>query len=282
MAWTHYTLKFRLLSPMHIGYRKVGNLMQTRWYVPGKNLWAALTARLTRDAGKGDYIGVGKMVQNNFRFGYLWPSLGGNEPYFPWDHYDFDYRLLDSYASTALDYSAYSALEGSLHETEFIAPIARTEKAFDKPVFLLADLWVKADLPNEVDWKREMDNLQLGGERAYGWGRVSCYSDWNDVQDGSGITIAGHGWEDRNGKIILTLNENEKIDAHVLSSGSDADLCLTGPVEPLVGREWGTFAGQCTPFKGVGFVPGCILNKKTEFEIKDYGRWSFLEKASSE
>ena len=48
MAWQKYDLAFQLLAPLHIGYRKVGNLMQSRGYVPGKNLWAALTARLTR------------------------------------------------------------------------------------------------------------------------------------------------------------------------------------------------------------------------------------------
>jgi hypothetical protein len=282
MDWTHYALKFRLLSPMHIGYRKVGNLMQTRQYVPGKNLWAALTARLTRDHHDGSqgkcYQSIGGLVQQHFLFGYLWPSLDGIEPYFPWKHDDFDYQFLDSYSSAALDYSSNSALEGSLHETEYIAPMARTEK----PVYLLGDLWVKASLPKElVDWKREMDNLQLGGERAYGWGRLSCFSDWNNVQHGSGRTIAGHEWVEKSGRIVLTLDDNDKIIAHALASGPDAVANLTGTVEPLVGREWGEFAGQCTPFTGVGFAPGCIVNKKTEFEIKNYGRWNFLEKLTS-
>ena len=272
MAWTHYALKFRLQSPMHVGHRKVGNLMQTRSYVPGKNLWAALTARLTRDAGKRDYIGVGNNVQDNFRFGYLWPSLDGNKPYFPWDHDDFAYLFLDSYASTALDYTANAAHEGRLHETEFIAPGARTEK----PVYLLGDLWVKASLPEDViDWKREMDYLQLGGERAYGWGRLAYSSDWNSVQRERGRTIAGHEWKEKNGEIVLTLNKNDRITAHTLASGPGAVAGLTGPVEPLVGREWGKFAGQCTPFAGVYFSPGSRVDKETRFQIKNNGRWSF-------
>lgn len=247
MAWTHYTLKFRLQSPMHIGYRKVGNLMQTRRYVPGKNLWAALTARLTRDHHDGSqgkcYRTIGDLVQQNFRFSYLWPSLDGIEPYFPWEYDDFDFQLLDSYASTVLDYTANSALEGSLHETEYIAPMTRTEK----PVYLLGDLWVNANIPKSlVYWKEEMDNLQLGGESAYGWGRVSCYSDWSDDSHERGITTTGHhSWVERNGKIVVTLSENDTIVAHALSPGLDADSSLSGPVEPLVGREWGNFAGQC-------------------------------------
>ena len=53
MAWTHYRLKFRLISPLFVGFRRSGNLWETRRYVPGKVLWAALTARLTRDRGLG-------------------------------------------------------------------------------------------------------------------------------------------------------------------------------------------------------------------------------------
>lgn len=277
MAWTHYALKFRLLSPMHIGYRKVGNLMQTRPYVPGKNLWAALTARLTRDHHDGRqsecYRIIGGLVQQHFRFGYLWPSLNGIEPYFPWKYDDFDYQVLDSYASTALDYTANAAHEGSLHETEYIAPRARTEM----PVYLLGDLWVKASLPKElIYWKREMDKLQLGGERAYGWGHLAYCSDWKNVQLERGRTIADHEWKEKNGKIVLTLNENDKITAHALASGPGAVGSLTGPIEPLVGREWKEFAGQCVRFADVYFSPGCkVVDEKTNFEIKDNGRWSF-------
>lgn len=118
MAWVHYSLCFRLLSPLHVGHRRVGNLMQTKPYVPGKLLWAALTARLTRDRdpsrtpqGK-DYQDIGDKIKGNFRFGYLWPSLDQDRPCFPWEHDDFDYVFLGSYVSTALDYGREAADEG--------------------------------------------------------------------------------------------------------------------------------------------------------------------------
>ena len=138
MTWAHYRLTFRLLSPLHVGYRRTGNLMQTRPYVPGRLLWAALTARLTRGAGQGDdpeaYQRLGHAVQEHFRFGYLWPGLGEKDadkkiyvppkrPYFPWEHKeDFDYLLLGSVMSTALDPHQTTAHEGSLHEVEYLAP----------------------------------------------------------------------------------------------------------------------------------------------------------------
>ncbi|WP_322797546.1 RAMP superfamily CRISPR-associated protein, partial [Thermoflexus sp.] len=207
MAWVHYVLRFRLLSPLHIGDRKMGNLMQTRPYVTGRVLWAALTARLTRDLGRGTrargYQGIGAKIKKNFRFGYLWPSLDGETPYFPWDHDDFEYLLLGSYVSTAIDYDRQAAQEGSLHEVEFIAPVARD----GRPVYLIGDLWVRVDDP----WVRDvlspelqrlwevLNRLQLGGERTYGWGRV-CLSDPKLLRGGSENTaIGGNKWTEQNG-----------------------------------------------------------------------------------
>jgi hypothetical protein len=44
-----YHLVLRLRSPLHIGWNKTGNVQRTRSYVTGRNLWGALTMRLTRD-----------------------------------------------------------------------------------------------------------------------------------------------------------------------------------------------------------------------------------------
>ncbi|MDM7935763.1 MAG: hypothetical protein QUS08_10295 [Methanothrix sp.] len=286
MAWTHYPLKFRLQSPMHIGYRKVGNLMQTRQYVPGKNLWAALTARIARDHLDGSdansYKKIGEHAKNKFRFSYLWPSLDGEKPYFHWAHEDFDYLLLDSCASTALDHSAHSAEEGSLHETEFISPVTRDERK----VYLLGDLWVKDGLPVEMTrWQAAMENLQLGGERTYGWGRLElCSDDWKENSSGSGMTAAGHPWWEYGGKIFLELDEGKKITSHALASppgGPEGTDCLlanakagcrdvVGPVEPLVGWEWGSPARVC--YRGVYFMPGGKVIKRARFKIDCFGR----------
>lgn len=303
MVWTNYHLKFRLQSPMHIGYRKVGNLMQTRKYVPGKNLWAALTARLTRDFSDAKwnlgYKRVGECVAAQFRFGYLWPSIDETTPCYFWkkderDYFDFDYLFLDSYASAALDYSAYSTEEGSLHETEFIAPVART----GKPVFLLGDLWAKDGKIDSAAWQKSMEYLQLGGERTYGWGRLALRSNWMDCSSGSGETSAGHLWGEERDEVVISLSENERITAHALAAfneahavGSHYSKCcgntayhvntdargvtndVVGPVEPIVGREWSSFAGQNVCFGGIYFMPGGKLNRCGKFAIDSFGRW---------
>jgi hypothetical protein len=85
MTWTAYHVTLRLLAPMHIGWRKLGNLQQTRPYVTGRNLWGALTARLTRELGSNKYEFVGKQVDDCMRFTYFYPSVSKDnvEPW-PW------------------------------------------------------------------------------------------------------------------------------------------------------------------------------------------------------
>jgi len=263
---------------MHIGYRKIGNLMQTRSYVPGKNLWAALTARLTRDFpnsvwNKG-YKYVGKAVQEQILFSYFWPSIDGKIPSYFWDQRNFDYLFLDSYVSTALDYSAYSHENGSLHEIEFLAPVARNEQ----PVYLLGDLWANEGQIDEGDWKISMEHLQIGGERTYGWGRLTLCPGWKGNDSGCGKTSTGHEWREKDDKIILRLNSYEKIAAHVLAFGKGATEDVLGPLEPIVGREWRNYAGQYVSYEDIYFVPGSEVKRALKFMIDDYGRWKFFEK----
>jgi hypothetical protein len=279
MDWTHYILKFRLLAPMHIGYRKVGNLMQTRKYVPGKNLWAALTARVTRDYHDGrkshEYKDIGDCAERQFRFGYLWPSFDGKNPCYFWDHkQNFDYLFLDSCTSAALDYSAFSTKEGSLHETEFVAPVTRK----NEPVYLIGDLWAKKGKINADDWQISMEDLQLGGERSYGWGRLALCSKWIGNNSGHGKTATGYEWREDGGEIIMRLKRNDKITAHAGSFRESTAKDIVGPVEPLVGREWKEHPGQAICFAGVFFVPGCEVKKDNDFKLDTLGRWMPYEK----
>lgn len=267
MAWTHYRLKFRLLSPLHVGYRRVGNLMQTRRYVPGKLLWAALTARLTRDHHDGsqgsEYRRIGDLVQEHFRFGYLWPSLNGEPPYFPWEHGDFDYLFLDSYASTALDYDRSAALEGQLRETEFLAPRTRTDRA----VCLTGDLWVQEDdLPTDlVGWKRALQHVQLGGERGYGWGRVTL--------------ATALSRPDERAEPTFSLRAEQRTTAHALAVDTDCARAVThvrGAVEPLLGWERdNTASGRTWRLSTalIVYTPGATAVKDLCVAVGPFGIW---------
>jgi len=273
MAWEHYRLLFRLRSPLHVGYRKVGNLMQTRPYVPGKVLWAALTARLTRDCHDGsqgsEYRRIGRLVQEHFRFGYLWPSLDGKAPYFPWAHDDFDYFLLDSYASTALDYGRGGALDGSLHEVEFIMSDTRPADSNDEshPVYLMGVLFVQAG--TAVPWREAVARLQLGGERGYGWGWVEQARSPAPAGD-----LLGYGLGLSGAEPTVTVPAEKPLLAHTVIQGVEAQ----GEIEPLVGREWGDGdegqgAGQRVVFTSLCYAPGTLVSQETTFRIGPYGIW---------
>ena len=236
MGWQKYTLCFRLLSPMHIGWRKVGNLMQTRGYVPGKVLWAALTARLTRDSGNGAnascYIQTGEAVRKAFKFAYLYPALPEDPakevksnddlvPCYPWIDRLFDYRFLDSYAGTTLNYDLQTAAEGELREVEFIRPVARAlfGEETPRPVYLAGCLYLRDEVDESLSgWREALCRLQLGGERGYGWGRVSLEY------------LANQGVPE---EPIQKVEKGKYALAHVKAGGTK--MAIHGHVEPLTG-----------------------------------------------
>jgi len=259
MSWQKYDLVFQLLAPMHIGWRKTSNLQQTRGYVTGKVLWAALTARLTREAGKGAdgnaYNEIGGLVQDKFRFTYLYPATqndDGYKLYYPWQD-DFDYLFLDSYSSTALNYINKSAADGLLHETEFIAPHTRT----GQQVYLSGSLYVKDDLPASLDqWQSVLNRLQFGGERGYGWGRVQLVSELRGMPaEPVGLPV--------NGRILAHLQ-------------ADSTPAAKGLIEPLLGWERNS-GNNDTVWKlskaVISYAPGAKVDDQDSFQITDYGLW---------
>lgn len=281
MSWQTYPLAFRLLGPLHVGYRKVGNLQQTRGYVTSKMLWAALTARLTRDALPGaagaDYVRIGAKIDDQIRFSYLYAALDAAGPVFhPWqDEATFAYRYLDSYASTALDYDRQSAAEGLLHEVEFIRARARPLADENPPqVYLLGQLYVQEELDTElVGWKEALARLQMGGERGYGWGRLDLRSNLSAPQE-TGLPTPQ-----------VRLGKGEALVAHALAvsaAGRPAVSAVQGPVEPLVGWERDNRAGRAAdkPWRIsqalICYAPGSVVTADATFAIGPYGIWHAL------
>ena len=289
MSWQKYTLVFRLLSPMHIGWRKVSNLQQTRGYLPGKNLWAALTARLTRDYDDGSdgkrYQEIGKQVQKHFRFTYLYPTLkndNGDKTYYPWCD-NFDYLFLDSYASTALNYRNKSAQDAMLHETEYIRPHTRPlnnkesqpfscrlkvpfgtphtrplNNKESQPVYLKGHLYVQNEAIEKCDilkrWQEALADLQVGGERGYGWGRIQRQN-----RPLKGKPISG----DPIGELV-----DGKITAHLIADNTSN---IQGAVEPVLGwerKQNGNGSQKWQLSKAViAFPPGTAVPDDSKFKI---------------
>lgn len=279
MAFKKHALCFRLLAPLHIGGRQAGNLRQTRGYVPGKVLWAGLTARLTRDSGNGarggEYLETGKAVNKHFRFSYLYPAIPLDpskavvspddlETFYPWEsHRHFDYRFLDCHAGTALDYSRRTAAEGQLREVEFIRPWTRPLNGEDgpSPVYLKGDLYVQDDLDASLaQWPVALARIQMGGERGYGWGRVRL------------------AWAPKEGPSedpVVRVSEDAPILAHVRVDAAPVDV--SGAVEPLVGWARDNRVNRSTRWRlskaVICYAPGAIVQSTRLFRIGENGLW---------
>lgn len=276
MTWTAYKIAFRLLSPMHIGWRKLGNLQQTRSYVTGRNLWGAITARLTREQGSNEYKAISNLVDRELTFTYFYPSVSPDPEkvsLWPWDTDEFSWAFLGSYASTALENSR-NAEEGSLHETEFIAPYARNtiQNSEPLPVYLVGYIFARDD--SKLAWREALSKLQIGGERSYGWGRVSlegikpeatkCFDDYH--YDGTG----NHP--------LIVVPSSKKLLAH-----TNADVKSHGSIEPFIGRETrdsGRF-GKHLAEPNICWAPGSTIFEEKTFQIMPRGLWREVKAYSS-
>lgn len=275
MRWIHYSIVFNVVSPLHIGWRKTGNLQQTRRYVTGKVIWAALTARMTRDLDKGEdktgYQEMGEKINEYFRFGYFYPALQKNEiqsdkdveEKYPWCFERFDYLFLDSFASTALDHGTRTSEKGTLHEVEFISPRTRNGES----VFLKGDIWVQDHLPEELkSWHNSLEHLRLGGERGYGWGQVRlAFKNGQNEKN----------FRETNEEIFIKITEKNRILAHLDARNITGEI--TGAIEPLVGweRTFKKDVWRLTKDVTLAFVPGSVVNCDAEFLVGSYGIWRY-------
>ncbi len=266
MTWIANRVTFRLLSPMHIGWRKLGNLQQTRPYVTGRSFWGALTARLTREYGSKDYKGIGEKVDEQLAFTYFYPSTSKDPDaveLWPWgDNWDkFAWAFLGSYASTALE-NGRSAEAGSLHETEFIAPYTRNEE----PVYLVGYIFEREDC--QLDWQSALNKLQLGGERSYGWGRVGLEKPCDKVEDNK---CFDYELDCKGDHPKIKVPKDRELWAHTDAESVDG----AGTIEPFLGRETKDSSGFGKSFSDhkICWVPGSKVSKEETFQILEKGIW---------
>ncbi|MEW5705812.1 MAG: RAMP superfamily CRISPR-associated protein [Actinomycetota bacterium] len=293
MSWDAYKLTFRMQSPLHSGYAKVGNIQQTRLYVTGRMLWGALTSQITRLKDSTNYVQVGKDVQNYLRTSYFFPCLDreGNRPILPQvQNHQSGYSvdcvylkaskverwLATSYASTAINKDTLAAEEGSLHEVELISHHFLNNvnengisiNAGDL-VYLTGVFFVSKDAPDDLknSWKKIIKSFQVGGERGYGFGRLSLLDEHHPTKKlfGYGLNLSG------NDPCVL-VSENNPVLAHTVA---EDDLKMEGILEPFLGRETsedGQFGKRLSEVKPC-WAPGAVTRKSTSFFIKEKGIW---------
>jgi hypothetical protein len=232
-------------------------------------LWGALTARLTRDLGSSDYVGVGRAVNNHlaFSYGYLCVQLDGSQTLLPrYTTAGFQFTVngqllterqaqrlcVISYASTALNYRSNAAEEGSLHEVEFISPralCAQSGMCVGAPLSLTAYIAASemaATTPEVQGWEAALTKLQVGGERTYGFGQLSLVSGISGsaptVNDlwGNQVQLGGTRPE-------VVIDADGSLLAHVDVSQLGSSDVEHGSVEPLLGRDTTGVNGRRPP-----------------------------------
>lgn len=290
MTWHCFQLIYELHSPLHIGHHRVGNLQRTRYYLPARNLWGSITERLTRSGfgmevigvPKDDYSAVGRWVSQHFAFSY-WFLLDGNIWLFPqysensnqlkFGHLsisEFERRYLTSHVTTALDPATTSAANQSLHEVECIVPHSSESTRNKFCGWVLLDDIAFDLLGDEKKWRIWLEDLTIGGERRYGFGRLRMSSEngWKLVNSLHDFPIETHHQE----RPRVEIPADKFIPAHALVQ----EIRARGAIEPLIGRETSNdsqqFGKTLTPAV-LCWAPGSIILEMTIFEITSSGWW---------
>ena len=262
--WREIAVSFKLKSPLHIGYIpfKGSVISPTRYYVPGRNLWGAMTKRITEQLCKNttadDYKKIGTVVKDNFRFSYFYVYDGINI-YFPRyteqglkygniSRSEFEHRFIGSQISTAID-STGTAKNESLHEIEFINNKFKDTIGNMKDVRIMGCVWIKenAEIGDKkviisdkaeilIDGFNVIGELILGGESKYGFGHV-LFDSTNVMK----FPITSCKTEE----CKITINDNFMI-AHLecnkrLDCGKTKDdkvIKFKGDIELLTGRGY--------------------------------------------
>ena len=273
--YTPYKVVLKLLSPLHIGERKIGNLMQTRDYVPGRLIISALTATIAKKiAGESvddDLIkNIGSKLRELLAVEYFWPTANDlNEN--PWEieQEEFDYLFKFSYASQAIDFSKNSTEQDTLHEVEYIGPHTRD----GDQVYLIGTIWILDShnkleqndvkliikgFQKEFSLKNLLDAVQIGGERNYGWGKVKVEKLEKNINSKN---------ENCNGRPCVEFKPKSILRAHILAD-EQSQKVIDGPIEPFVSRVWRNHPGAEPKYSHIYFVPRSRLKQKAKFEIQ--------------
>ena len=297
--WKKFDVIFKLKTHLHIGYMpfKGSVVSSTRYYVPGRNLWGAVTKRITEflhtRPSADDYKKIGKEVMQNFRFSYFY-LYDRKTIYLP--HYtdegikfgeitkaEFEHRFIGSIISTAIDSKSRTAKDETLHEIEFINNKFKDGNGNIKAVKIAGCIWVKENAKIEdkkiiinnngilIDNFNIIQELILGGESKYGFGHVLLESIKKKE-------FCNKNSEEASEKIItIEIKSNKPIPAHLKYT---KDIKFKGDVELLTGRGYydpktleNNNASDNKPGKEISkieyyFSPGIVLQKDKDIKCR--------------
>ena len=272
--WKKIDVIFKLKAPLHIGYIpfKGSVVSPTRYYIPGRNFWGAVTKRITEakytKPSPKNYRETGKCVMENFRFSYFY-IYHDKDLYMP--HYEkeglkfgeitkeeFEHKFIASIISTAIDSKTKTAKDESLHEIEFINNEFKDEKGNTKTVKISGCIYIKnngntgeriavEDKGIVIEGFNIIQELILGGESKYGFGHVLLDS----------INLEDSKDEEESNELIVKLKSNKPIPAHLEYA---KNLVFKGDVELLTGRGYYDPKGSKNK-NGSDTKPGVVISK---------------------
>jgi len=297
--WKRIDVIFTLKSPLHIGYLpfKGSVISPTRYYVPGRNFWGAVTKILTENLYENpgeEYKKIGEQIKENFRFSYFY-LYDGETIFIPKyseegltfgdkkkiDKFQFEYRFIGSRVLTAIDSDSGTAKHESLHEIEFIKDKFSDDGARIKDTKIIGCIWVKENSKlgdYEVQIKNNgifvnnfnlIKELTLGGEQGYGFGLVELASILDNIFP---IEDTPNDKE-----VNIIVGKDKPILSHLKY---DRNIPFKGDLELLSGRGY-DIEKESNEKAGYKEKPGSILanlsycfSPGTSIDPKDYMRFS--------
>ncbi len=278
----------------------MGIVNRTRYYIPGKTIWGAITAILGRKMMKeynpkiyedvgNIYEDVGNFIMEHMIFSYFYPSNDKGEVLYPkytknglffgknnLKEEEFEKEFITSYVSTGIDKTSKTAEEGSLHEFELLSPSEFIGYLFMDLEAINNKISINDNEKIEIQIEEFFDaikKIQVGGERNYGFGWLEL-KDVDEIKNKVNLYDSG---------ISVSLNEDypsiEKNDEYLaLTHVNIEELDLKdvrGDLEPLVGREWNKKgAGQKISNPKICLTPGTKFKSKSPIKIGYFGIWS--------
>ena len=320
MTWKAYRLVYQAKSPIHIGWHTLGYIKLTRYYIPGKTMWGAMTANLTRTYGPKNietYKVVGSLLKTDVRIGYFYTAINLNNtlnllmPRYTkdgliygdinTDNYfkdEFERAFVSSFGQTAILPESNTAEDESLHESEYISPGINKGGKY-KTVFFVGYVFIKegASLSGQsIGWADSKINVEpairelfVGGDMKYGWGRLKLQN--NPEDEGCQKKIFGYEFMSScKSSPCIEIPKGSPVPAHL---NVESGLKIKGDIEPLVGREWRISENNCKESKnGAGqriteaeicWMPGSVIEEeKKEKRTLEISAYGILRQRSND
>lgn len=261
--WKRFDVIFTLKGPLHIGYLPFqGSVISpTRYYIPGKNFWGAITKRATEylhnEPKSDDYKKIGKKIIKNFRFSYFYLYDGktifipkytdsglvfGEEDKIQIDKFGFEQRFIGSRVLTAIDSKSGTAKDETLHEIEFIKHKFIAKDGSIKGTRIIGCIWIREG-SNLNSYQIESDDsgifvngfnlikeLTLGGEQGYGFGKVKLEKILNEKRFPIKLSETA-----QNSEIEIKIQSKKSILSHFKY---EPNVPFQGEIELLIVRGY--------------------------------------------